>query len=254
MIGIYKITNKQNGKTYIGQSNDIERRLKEHQQTRLITIDDYINVLGKENFNFEILEECSLDELDKKEQEYIVKFDSINNGYNVQFGGYNNSQGEGNGRALFTEEDIIFIRKNYAQHESPKYIYETYFKNKVSKAQFQAVWQGRSWTYIMPEVYTEENKQYYISEQVKTKALLSKEEVLKYRTYYINHTRAETYNKFLEERGPIIKERTFEKILTGDVRPESIYREVPIYKKQLKRWELNGEPVSTSLGSETQGC
>lgn len=32
-----------------------------------MTIDDYINVLGKENFNFEILEECSLDELDKKE-------------------------------------------------------------------------------------------------------------------------------------------------------------------------------------------
>lgn len=72
MIGIYKITNKQNGKTYIGQSNDIERRLKEHQQTRLITIDDYINVLGKENFNFEILEECSLDELDKKNKNILL--------------------------------------------------------------------------------------------------------------------------------------------------------------------------------------
>ena len=32
MIGIYKITNLVNGKTYIGQSNNIERRLKEHQQ------------------------------------------------------------------------------------------------------------------------------------------------------------------------------------------------------------------------------
>lgn len=30
MIGIYKITNKINGKMYIGQSNDIERRFKEH--------------------------------------------------------------------------------------------------------------------------------------------------------------------------------------------------------------------------------
>jgi len=26
MIGIYKITNKENGKAYIGQSNNIERR------------------------------------------------------------------------------------------------------------------------------------------------------------------------------------------------------------------------------------
>lgn len=30
MIGIYKITNKKTGKSYIGQSNDITRRFKEH--------------------------------------------------------------------------------------------------------------------------------------------------------------------------------------------------------------------------------
>ena len=31
MIGIYKITNKNTGKSYIGQSNDIERPFKKHQ-------------------------------------------------------------------------------------------------------------------------------------------------------------------------------------------------------------------------------
>ena len=31
MIGIYKITKKENGKSYIGQSNDIERRFQEHK-------------------------------------------------------------------------------------------------------------------------------------------------------------------------------------------------------------------------------
>lgn len=31
MIGIYKITKKENGKSYIGQSNDIERRFSEHK-------------------------------------------------------------------------------------------------------------------------------------------------------------------------------------------------------------------------------
>lgn len=31
MIGIYKITKKENGKCYIGQSNNCERRFKEHQ-------------------------------------------------------------------------------------------------------------------------------------------------------------------------------------------------------------------------------
>ena len=29
MIGIYKITKKENGKSYIGQSNDIERRFSD---------------------------------------------------------------------------------------------------------------------------------------------------------------------------------------------------------------------------------
>jgi len=31
MVGIYKITNKKNGKIYIGQSWDMERRFKEHK-------------------------------------------------------------------------------------------------------------------------------------------------------------------------------------------------------------------------------
>lgn len=32
MIGIYKITNKNTGQVYIGQSVDIERRIQEHKQ------------------------------------------------------------------------------------------------------------------------------------------------------------------------------------------------------------------------------
>ena len=75
MIGIYKITNKNNGKVYIGQSDNCERRISEHQQVRYIPIDMWINMLGKDNFDFEIIEECPIDELDKKEQEYIDLYD-----------------------------------------------------------------------------------------------------------------------------------------------------------------------------------
>lgn len=249
MIGIYKITNKLDGKVYIGQSDNLERRLSEHKQKRTVTIDDYINVLGVENFDFEIIEQCNLDELDQKEQKYIETFDSKNNGYNIQSGGFNNSQGEGNGRAHLTEQDVIFIRNAYAKHSSPKLIYKEYFKDVITKNQFQAVWQGRSWTNIMPEVFTEENKRYYISEQNKTRALLTKDEILKYRQYYVNHTYSEVYNLLVQEKGNIYKERTFQKILVGDVRDNSLYKDVPIYKKAQKKWELNGKPVSTIPGS-----
>ena len=101
----------------------------------------------------------------------------------------------------------------------------------------------------MPEVYTEENKQYYRSEKDKTKTLLSKEEILADRKYYMNHTRNEVFTKLIEDKGEIYKKRTFEKILIGDVRENSIYNEVPVYKKQRKVWELKGEPVSTIHGT-----
>lgn len=131
MTGIYKITNKENGKVYIGQATNLERRLSEHKQKRFVPIDMWINVLGVETFDFEILEECSNDELDEKEQKYVKIYDANHTGYNFQEGGSNNSIGEGNGRAKLTEQDIIAIRTAYNNHKSQKEMYEKY-KDKVS--------------------------------------------------------------------------------------------------------------------------
>lgn len=90
MIGIYKITNKLNGKSYIGQSIDIKRRWAQHKAN----IGSFKNPLyldfekyGLENFDFEVIENCEKDELDSKEIFYISKFDSFNNGYNLTTGG-----------------------------------------------------------------------------------------------------------------------------------------------------------------------
>ena len=74
MIGIYKITEKENPNMfYIGKSNNIERRFKEHIQKSYaqsrIPFDDYISKKGKDAFNYEILEECSLEELNQKKAE-----------------------------------------------------------------------------------------------------------------------------------------------------------------------------------------
>ena len=114
MIGIYKITNKKTEKSYIGQSNDIERRFKEHQtkgKKSRIPVDIAIEKYGKDNFLYEIIEECNIEELNQKETYWIQHFDTVNNGYNCNLGGEQQSIGESNGRAKLTEEDIIFIRK-----------------------------------------------------------------------------------------------------------------------------------------------
>ena len=86
MTGIYKITNQCNGKIYIGQSKNIEERWKEHKrkmQVRNTQLYQAMRFFGIENFVFEIIEECSLDQLNEREQYYIHKYDSINKGYNM---------------------------------------------------------------------------------------------------------------------------------------------------------------------------
>ena len=60
MIGIYKITNKINGLSYIGQSVHIERRFIEHcLPSKTSKISCAIQKYGKDNFDFSVLEECS---------------------------------------------------------------------------------------------------------------------------------------------------------------------------------------------------
>lgn len=80
MIGIYKITNKINGRVYIGQSKSIGTRwsshlnrleCRKHENKELQN--DY-DVFGYSIFTFEILEECEENELLKLEKQYIVKY------------------------------------------------------------------------------------------------------------------------------------------------------------------------------------
>ena len=97
MIGIYKITNLLNGKIYIGQSVDIQKRLKAHfayaknknSKEYNTSIHNAIRKYGEENFICEILVECKEEDLDDLEQYYINYFNSTdrNIGYNLTTGG-----------------------------------------------------------------------------------------------------------------------------------------------------------------------
>lgn len=90
--GIYKIENQVNQKVYIGQSTNISTRWRRHRSEANNLNNSYplycaMRKYGLENFSFEIIEECSKEDLDSRERYWIKEFDSYYNGYNQTSGG-----------------------------------------------------------------------------------------------------------------------------------------------------------------------
>lgn len=144
MVCVYQITNKENGKFYIGSTCDLKRRLsehfgelrrKEHYSTELQN--DY-NIFGRDSFVVSILEECEVKSLRDREQYYIDKFNPVENGYNQSTSAYANNvphpmYGENNpfyGKH-HTEETKAKLRNNGKMHIGTKHSEET--KKKMSK-------------------------------------------------------------------------------------------------------------------------
>lgn len=234
MIGIYKITNNLNGKFYIGQSNDINRRFQEHctkWQSSRIPVDLAIHKYGKENFSFDIIEECPLNKLNEREKYWIKTLDAIKNGYNCTEGGDSQIIGVKNPNSKLTEEEVIQIRLAYKNHKGQKETYETIAKGKITWNSFQNLWQGRSWKHIMPEVFTVENKEYYMRQATNGEksfsAILTDEEVLQIRNRYIKETAKQIYEDYKE----IMSYQTLQQILWG-----RHYKHLPIYSKKKKQW------------------
>jgi len=114
MAYIYKITNKLNGKVYIGKTNNsIEQRFKEHlRDSRKVTEENRplyraMNKYGAENFSVEQIEECASANAPEREQYWIAYYLGYENGYNATRGG--------DGKNLFNHADIAeALRKDPA--------------------------------------------------------------------------------------------------------------------------------------------
>jgi hypothetical protein len=88
-IGIYRLFNKITGRSYIGQSIDIEQRIKNHQhhmknpkrgksqKAHFRMSDDYY-IHGSDSFDYEILEETTLSKLYEREEYWMDMFEAHN--------------------------------------------------------------------------------------------------------------------------------------------------------------------------------
>lgn len=87
--GIYKITNIINNKVYIGGALCLRTRLNKHFSDLKLNkhhskkLQNSYNKYGKDFFNKEILEYCSKEQLNEREQFWMNKLNCIKNGYNI---------------------------------------------------------------------------------------------------------------------------------------------------------------------------
>jgi group I intron endonuclease len=131
-MGIYSITNKINGKRYIGRSENIKRRWGEHKydlkhnKHRSNHLQYAWNKYGKENFIFEkICEVWDPENLVKIEQTFIDLYKS----YDKRFG-YNNERYV-KGRKIVSEETKKKLSENNTRFWQGKHLSEEH-KKKLS--------------------------------------------------------------------------------------------------------------------------
>ena len=124
--GIYKISNKITNKIYIGQSLDINTRIKDHIRRLNNNKHDNRhlqyswNKYGEKSFEFLIIETCEpdIEILNQKEIYWINTLGALNRAK-----GYNISSGGGNGFSLAgkTQEEISLIYKKITEGRLKKW-------------------------------------------------------------------------------------------------------------------------------------
>ena len=118
---IYKITNKINKKCYIGQTiMNIEKRWDAHRkcigtENGCPGLRRAFEKYGLENFKFEIVIVCFDTDLSKYEKEYIIKYDSYKNGYNLTHGGEEGGFFKG---CKHTPENVEKIKQRWVEYNA----------------------------------------------------------------------------------------------------------------------------------------
>ena len=235
MIGIYKITNKTNNKIYIGQSTNIEKRWGEHKRnafnsnTHTYHYPLYLAIrkYGLDSFVFEIIEECSTENLTTQDQYWMDYYHSLdgNYGYNL-VPAENAKRGEHCNWAVLTDFQVEQIENLLQRTTIPmSQIAEMY---QVSGSCIEDINKGRR--------RTKDNLQYPLRintrsishrGELQNTAVLSEDDVIEVRNRYVNEELQNIYEDYKNR----ISFSGFKKMIYG-----ATWKHLPCYKKREKKW------------------
>jgi len=145
MTGIYALWFEESSMIYIGQSQDIKRRFRQHikgleaSRHTNYKVQDHFSRFGMPEFI--ILEECSINALNDLEVAWTAEFDSINNGLNIieagQVGWGTNSNFSKYSKIQILRAFSLLYKTNLPQAEIAR-------KIKMSKTTISAIKNSKS--------------------------------------------------------------------------------------------------------------
>lgn len=121
--GVYRIYSVSNGKSYVGSSSNLYKRvnmhindLKNNKKTN-IKLQYHYNKYGEKDLVIEIVCYCSVEDLFKTELRFIKEYDCVDNGFNcLEFPGsargYKFTQEQLTNLKLITKENVIKHRQS----------------------------------------------------------------------------------------------------------------------------------------------
>jgi len=138
---IYKWTHIESGRCYIGQSiQEPNRRRLEHisdsrHHPRTYHFHNSLKKYGVDSFTWEVIDTAeSLEELNLLEEKYVIKYDSINNGFNIRQPGNNKKHNPESIERMRKSQRLAHARRresNGDKHEKhKKHIWTTTHPNK----------------------------------------------------------------------------------------------------------------------------